>query len=121
MKDLGARVRHACALLLLFVTVGYPSVRDVRADPRQTANDCVAFRTEREDKQLVVHATNECDQGVACKLNYDVRCQNHDGKTTASSSNVAPFRLTGKGARTLGLSAQACPQSWDIEVSWSCR
>jgi len=93
-----------------------------RAQEPETANACVGFQNAVGDKQLLVHAGNDCERKLACTLDYSVRCEDNDRKVTSQVQRRALFSLPAKGNAELTLSAAACKQGWAIDdLAWTCR
>jgi hypothetical protein len=119
------RAPGACLLLiaaLLPFDLESAGVRPARADELETANACVGFQNVVGDKQLVVHAGNDCERKLSCTLDYSVRCEDNDQKETSRAQKRALFNLTAKGNADVTLSAAACKQGWAIEdLAWACR
>jgi hypothetical protein len=91
------------------------------AEP-DTANACVGFQNRVGDKEIVVHAGNDCERRLACTLDYSVTCEDNAGKITSRSQKRSPFSLAPKGNAELTLSAADCKQGWSIdELVWKCR
>lgn len=108
--------RRARALSILALLCAAPV-----AQADMTANDCLGFEQEEVEKGLLYHASNACERQLDCHLDYQVRCEDNDGKVTSSSAQRISFTLSKNGARDLSLSAKACKQGWAIsDVAWSC-
>lgn len=87
-----------------------------------TADDCVSFHDEVSDKQLLVHAKNDCKMRLSCRLDYTVRCTDLEGKQTSKVDRRAPFSLPREGKADVVLSAETCRQGWAIDdFSWTCQ
>jgi hypothetical protein len=109
-----------CPLLAFDPASG--GVRPARAEEPDTANACVGFQNAVGDKELVVHAGNDCERRLACTLDYSVRCEDNDRKVTSRVQKRALFNLAAKGNADITLSAAACKQGWAIEdLAWTCR
>jgi hypothetical protein len=115
---------------LILVARGLADDRDLvfqdrptsRAEELETANACVGFQNSVGDKQLLVHAGNDCERKLACTLDYEVRCEDNHQKETSRVSKRVLFSLAAKGNAELTLSAAACHQGWAIEdLEWTCR
>jgi len=116
----GACLLVVCALFAFDAVSG--AVRPARADAPETANACVGFQNAVGDKQLVVHAGNDCERKLSCSLDYVVRCEDNDQKVTSRVQKRHLFNLPAKGSAELTLSAEACKQGWAIdELAWNCR
>lgn len=119
------RAPSACLLVLCsFLTFDAASggVRPAHAQELETANACVGFQNAVGDKQLVVHAGNDCERKLACSLDYVVRCEDNHQKETSRVEKRALFELAGKGNAELTLSAASCKQGWAIDdLRWTCR
>ena len=118
--------RAPCALLLTCgVLVGLPfssGGRPVLAAEADSVNACVGFQNEEGDKQIIVHASNDCERRLACSLTYNVRCEDTDRNVTSRVEKQLPFNLTSKGKADLTLSAVTCKQGWAIaDLAWTCR
>jgi hypothetical protein len=101
---------------------GNPGVASAWADDAETANACVGFQNDYGDKQITVHASNGCERRLACTLDYNVRCEDNDGKVTSRAAKQAFFALPPKGRADVSLSAAHCKQGWAIDdLAWSCR
>lgn len=119
------RALGACSLgLALFLPVDFAAggIRPARAEEPDTANACVGFQNSVGDKELVVHAGNDCERKLSCSLDYVVRCEDNDRKVTSRAEKRELFKLAPKGNAELTLSAAACKQAWAIDdLAWSCR
>lgn len=116
----GARLLVLCASFAFDVASG--GVRPAQAQEPETANACVGFQNVVGDKELVVHAGNDCERKLACTLDYVVRCEDNHQKATSSVQKHALFSLAAKGHAELTLSAAACKQGWAIDdLAWTCR
>jgi len=102
--------------------VASDGVRPALAEELETADACVGFQNSVGDKQLLVHAGNDCERKLACTLDYAVRCEDNHQKQTSRVSKRVLFSLAAKGNAELTLSAAACHQGWAIEdLEWTCR
>lgn len=119
------RAPSACALalgVLFTLDAALGGVRPARAEEAETANACVGFQNVVGDKQLVVHAGNDCERQLSCSLDYVVRCEDNEQKVTSRAQKRSLFKLAAKGSAELALSAASCKQGWAIdELEWSCR
>ena len=123
-------LRAPCALLLTcavltglpFSSGGRPVLAAETEPDTDTVNACVGFRNENGEKQLIVHATNDCKRRLSCSLAYSVRCEDNDRNVTSRAERHAPFDLASKGKAELTLSATNCSQGWAIDnLAWSCH
>jgi hypothetical protein len=106
---------------LASISVSAPDAAAAEEKP-ESADACVSFHDEVGEKQLVVHATNDCKLRLSCRLDYTVRCTDLDGKQTSRLDRRAPFALPPQGKATVALSAESCRQGWAIDdFSWTCR
>ena len=97
-------------------------VRAARAEEPETANACVGFQNRVGDKEIVVHAGNDCERRLSCTLDYSVVCEDNDGKVTSHTLKHSPFNLAPKGNTDLTLSAADCKQGWKIDdLEWKCH
>ena len=118
---------RALAALLCLISAPFGAgpvagVRPALAEELETANACVGFQNQVGDKQLVVHAGNDCERRLTCSLQYSVSCQDNHGKETSRAQKRSPFQLAAKGTADLTLSAEACKQGWAIDdLVWNCR
>ena len=114
-----------CALALLCTVSSIPTslvVPTARADEPDTADACVGFQNDYGDRLITVHATNGCQRRLACSLDYDVRCEDNDGKVTSRDAKRSYFALAPQGKADVTLSAAHCKQGWAIDdLAWSCR
>lgn len=119
------RVPGACSFVLcaLFIfDAASGGVRSAQADVPETANACVGFQNVVGDKELLVHAGNDCERKLSCWLDYEVRCEDNQQKVTSRVQKRSAFNLAAKGNAELTLSAAACKQGWAIgELEWNCR
>lgn len=112
------------ALCLLSVDVGKHRV-SLGVKPAQAtydARDCLRFEKTQQDHAIDLEAKSSCETKLDCSLEYSVRCENREGKTTSHASRSVSFSVdAGKDAQ-LSLSAEICKQSWTIEdVRWACH
>jgi hypothetical protein len=118
---------RALAALLCLISAPFganPSVgvRPALAQEADTANACVGFQNRVGDKEIVVHADNDCERRLTCTLDYSVTCEDNGGKTTSRAEKHSPFNLAPKGNAELTLSATDCKQGWKIDdLVWKCR
>ena len=120
-----------CALVALLCLISAPfganpamGVRPAAAQPAEpdTANACVGFQNRVGDKEIVVHADNDCERRLACTLDYSVTCRDNAGKASSRAQKRSPFNLAPKGNAELTLSAADCKQGWAIDdLVWNCR
>lgn len=120
-----------CALAALLCLISAPfgsnpivGVRSASAQGGEadTANACVGFQNRVGDKEIVVHADNDCERRLTCTLDYSVRCEDNAGKVTSRAQKRSPFNLAPKGNTDLTLSATDCKQGWAIDdLVWNCR
>ena len=127
MKSL-VRALGALLCLVLSPLGGSPSVgiRTAEAAQANTANACVGFQNQVVDKQLIIHASNDCELRLACRLDYSLSCEDNQGHVTSRVQKQSPFKLAPKGQADLTLSAEACQRQrqpgWAIdELIWNCR
>ena len=125
-----SHVRALGALLcLISAPLGGPAsagIRSAEAAEANTASACVGFQNQVADKQLIIHASNDCELRLACTLDYSVRCEDNQGHVTSRAQKQSPFKLAPKGQADLTLSAEACQRQrqpgWAIdELIWNCR
>ena len=103
------------------LTVGVRPALAQLTEP-DTANACVGFQNRVGDKEILVHAGNDCERRLACTLDYTVTCEDHTGKATSRVQGHTPFNLAPKGNADLTLSAADCKQGWSIDdLVWKCR
>lgn len=119
-------VRALGALLCVFFAPlgAHPvvGVRPALAQEADTANACVGFQNRVGDKEIAVHAGNDCDRRLTCTLDFSVTCEDNAGKVTSRVQKRSPFNLAPKGKAELTLSAAECKQGWAIdELVWNCR
>jgi hypothetical protein len=118
---------RALAALLCLISAPFGAnpavgVRPALAQEGDTANACVGFQNRVGDKELVVHAGNDCERRLACTLAYSVTCEDNAGKVTSRAQKQSPFNLAPKGDAELTLSAADCKQGWAIDdLAWKCR
>jgi hypothetical protein len=120
-----------CALVALLCLISAPfgaspalgvSPAAAQGAEPDTANACVGFQNRVGDKEIVVHADNDCERRLTCTLDYSVTCEDNAGKVTARAQKRSPFNLAPKGNTELTLSAAACKQGWAIDdLVWNCR
>jgi hypothetical protein len=119
------RAPGACLLVLAaFFALDAASggIPPAHAQEPETANACVGFQNAVGDKELVVHAGNDCERKLACTLDYVVRCEDNDRKVTSRLQKRALFNLAAKGNAELTLSAATCKQGWAIDdLAWTCH
>ena len=119
------RALGACLLVLgssFAFEAASGGVPPTQAQEPETANACVGFQNAVGDKELVVHAGNDCERKLACTLDYSVRCEDNDRKVTSLVQKRALFNLAAKGNAELTLSAATCKQGWAIDdLAWTCR
>jgi hypothetical protein len=123
VNEQGRAPKTARRLALVFSLLAVPLAEGVAAaeEAPDNANDCVSFRTQLGNKQLLIHVENSCDIKLSCSLDYVVRCSSNDGSASFRSSRQKAFKLGGKGQHDLSLSAEACKQSWEIDqITWTC-
>jgi hypothetical protein len=117
----------AALLCLISAPFGVSPTMGVRAASAQaaepdTANACVGFQNRVGDKEIAVHADNDCERRLTCTLDYSVRCEDNTGKVTSRAQKRSPFNLPPKGNADLTLSATDCKQGWAIDdLVWNCR
>jgi len=119
------RAPGACLLMigsLLPFDLESGGVRPTRAQEPDTVSACVGFQNTIGDKQVVLHAGNDCERKLSCTLDYSVRCEDNQQKETSRVQKRALFSLPAKGNAELTLSAAACKQGWSIDdLAWTCR
>jgi hypothetical protein len=116
----GACLLMICSLLPFDLESG--GVRPARAEEPDTANACVGLQNAVGDRQLVIHAGNDCERKLSCTLDYSVRCEDNQQKETSRVQKRALFSLPAKGNAELTLSAATCKQGWAIDdLAWTCR
>lgn len=99
-----------------------PPERTVRSTSADTINACIGFQNTMGDKQVLIHAGNDCERKFSCTLDYSVRCEDNQQKETSRVRKRALFSLPVKGNAELTLSAAACKQGWAIDdLAWACR
>lgn len=112
------------ALCLLSVDLGKHRVSlGVRtAQATYDARDCLRFEKTEREHAIDLEAKSSCQTNLDCALEYSVRCDNREGKTTSHASHSLSFSVdAGKDAK-LSLSAEICKQSWTIDdVRWACH
>ena len=109
----------ACALFTIPASLVVPSAH---AEELDTANACVGFQNDYGDKLIIVHASNDCERRLACRLDYTVRCEDHTGTVTSRVARQTSFTLASKGKANLTLAATDCKQGWAIDdIAWNCR
>ena len=120
-----------CALAALLCLISAPfganpavGVRPALAEEAEpdTANACVGFQNRVGEKEILVHAGNDCERRLTCTLDYSVTCEDNAGKATSRAQKRSPFNLAPKGVAELTLSAADCKQGWAIDdLAWKCR
>ena len=111
-------------LCLLSVDVGKHSV-SLGVKPALAtydASDCLRFEKTQQAHAIDLEAKSSCETKLECSLDYSVRCESREGKTTSHASHSLRFSVdSGKDAQ-LSLSAEVCKQSWTIDdVRWVCH
>lgn len=120
----------ACAFVIGSVPIlcGVPEiestlVRDARADQAPpNVSECMNFRSDVQERSIVVRAKNGCEKKVTCTLSYVLRCADNHGKPLSKSAQSEHFALASDSSTELVLSAEPCQEAWSIdEVSWRCQ
>ncbi|HET9931439.1 MAG TPA: hypothetical protein VFQ35_12150 [Polyangiaceae bacterium] len=86
------------------------------------ASDCLRFEKTQQPYSIDLEAKSACESKLECSLDYSVRCESREGKTTSRTAHGVRFSIDAGRSAELSLSAEACKQSWTIDdVRWSCH